>query len=40
MQSVKIVSEKIKFDESRVKVAEAVIGDDTGICTMVIRNGI
>ena len=37
--SVNVISEKKKFDGSVVKVAECVVGDSTGIATLIARNG-
>ena len=34
-----IVTKKKKFDETMVTVAEVVVGDDTGIAKMIVRNG-
>ena len=39
MKSVSIVTQKHKFDGSIITVAEAVVGDETGITKMVFRNG-
>ena len=38
MESVNIVTEKKKFDDSVVKVAECVVGDSTGCGTLIARN--
>lgn len=34
-----IVTEKKKFDGSTVTVAECVVGDSTGVATLIARNG-
>lgn len=38
MESINVVTEKKKFDESVVKVAECVVGDSTGCGTLIARN--
>lgn len=39
MESVEIVSEKMKFDGSVVTVAECLVGDSTGSGILIARNG-
>lgn len=38
--SVSVVTEKLKFDGSTMKIAECVVGDSTGVANLIARNGI
>ena len=39
VESVKIVSTKKKFDGTEVRIAEAVVGDETARGILILRNG-